>query len=200
MTVLLGACGHAGSPAADKSLYAHGLEMVSAMQEMASSEQYLAYYSDGIATDTRDMIASAGAGDFSAPRSVYKVSVLNSLYFTIDTDGLSDALAKQLESQMVSSLPQMINARGGTHMLAASSLCTFQKVFVSSEQVEKIIYLYTFEQAAPVAITFIAGEDNAVYAKGVFILYDGEKMDTVQAVEELFEACGFEVEVEEVAP
>lgn len=44
---------------------------------------------------------------------------------------------------------------------------------ISENTTENVICLYTYEGAAPIAVTFTLGEDNAVSATGTFVLYDG---------------------------
>ena len=185
-----------GGSVSDSSLYTRGLEVVSVIQEMAGSEQYIAFHN--VNSDMHDIITSAGTKDFSVPKSVYKISVLNYSFYNASMDGLSDTLTQQLEMKMFYSIPQIINAQGGVNMFAVSSICVAQKTFVTSEQTKSTIYLYTFNQGSPIAVTFTAGEENTVHASGMFIMHGGENFNTVQSVEEFFKTYDIDIKAEEV--
>lgn len=63
---------------------------------------------------------------------------------------------------------------------------------------ENPIYLYTYENGNPVAVTFIAGEDGAVSASGTFVICDALTFESAEDVEAFFEEVEVEVEVTEV--
>ena len=90
-----------------------------------------------------------------------------------------------------------INARSGAMTLAASSVCTTGKTFVSNEISEEMIYLYVFDDAAPIAVTFTLGEDNAVNATGNFLLYEKLPASSVQELLEYFGAYSVKIEIVE---
>ena len=73
-------------------------------------------------------------------------------------------------------------------------MCTAEKLFVSGELTENEIYLYVYENAAPVAVTFMMGEDGAVAARGMFILYEGFEADRLEEMEGVWERFGVWVE------
>ena len=87
---------------------------------------------------------------------------------------------------------------GGAEQLAAASICTAGKVFASDELEENAIYLYTYENAVPAAVSFSRGEDGTVSATGVLVLYDGFPAGDTPEVEQFLAELG--VEVEEVGP
>ena len=86
----------------------------------------------------------------------------------------------------MASIVSQINAMGGVENLAASSVCTVGKTFVSENASESIIYLYTYEDAAPIAVTFTVGEDYTVSATGTFILYDGFTFGSAEEIRSAF--------------
>ena len=75
--------------------------------------------------------------------------------------------------QRRSSLMTQVNSMAGAETLAATSMCTVSKTFVSENADSDVTYLYTYADAAPVAVSFTVGEDHAVSASGSFVLYDG---------------------------
>lgn len=152
-------------------------------------------------TAIKDIMRSVGEGDFSKPKAVYKVAIteetlpeLVEITESEETEGLSDTLKDYMKSRMNGAIINQVNAKGGATTLAAASICTGGKTFVSDELTENVIYLYTYENAVPVAISFIVGEDGAVSATGNFVLYEGFNVDTEQEIKEFFEEYSVEIE------
>jgi len=111
-----------------------------------------------------------------------------------DVQGLSDTLKDYVISKTQNSVANMINARGGTKILVAASSCMAGKCFVSNEITEDVMYIYTYDNAIPVIITFAVGEDGAVSASGSFIFYEDFKADTAQDIEQSLGLIGVNVE------
>lgn len=199
LVLSLPACG--GQQSTGKSLYDQGLEVVQLMAEMARSEDYVALYSGS--SDVQAILERAGQGDFTAPQAVYRLTVPTSAFLALageETDldlsgDLTPAVQKTVEDRLQPALAAQFNAQAGTTALAAASICAAEKLFVSSELKENTLYLYTFEDAVPAAVSFTAGEDGAVSASGVLILNDAFSKDRLTQY-----AAGLGVTVEEVAP
>ncbi len=215
LALLLAACGGQpqGGQAQDggqqpaagsgKSLYSHGLDVVSLMAEMARSEDYIALHTD--ADEVRAVLEDAGRGDFTAPKAVYCLTVPASAFLTlageetgVDLSGLSPALRRTVEGKLPSALIAQLNAQAGMAAIAAAGVCTAGKSFVSSELDENVIYLYTFENAVPAAVSFIPGENGAVSASGILVLNSAVSEETLQMLEQYREELG--ITVEEITP
>ena len=199
VVLVLGVCGCGGGNSSNKSLYEEGLEVISLMEEMASNDTYLKIYS--ASSEIQDIVRNAGEGDFSEPKAIYKVAISEETLLALAeitgseaTEGLSDTLKGYVQSRMNGAIINQVNATGGAATLAAASICTGGKTFVSDELTEDVIYLYTYESAVPVAISFAVGEDGAVSATGNFILYEGFNVDTEQDIKDFFEEFSVEVE------
>lgn len=190
--LLLGGC-QAGRP--DKSLYQHGLEVVALMEEMAGNPTYLSLFSGNEAVLA--VLAEAAQGDFSQPKAAYRITLPPSALHS-EVEGLSGALRENLEARLAAAVFTQVNAMGGAEQLAAASICTAGKVFVSDELEENAIYLYTYENAVPAAVSFSRGEDGTVSASGVLVLYDGFSAGAAPEVKAFLAELG--VEVEEVSP
>ena len=111
-----------------------------------------------------------------------------------ELNGLSDALRENLLTRLFSALPTRINAQGGSTALAATSICTTGKTFVSTELTENMIYVYTYENAMSVAVTFIKGEDSAVSATATLLIRDGLADSSIGGAAELLNMLGLTVE------
>lgn len=172
----LAACGGTPAKTNGKSLYDHGLELIAQMDEMAESEEYLNLYS--ASAELNAIASEAAQGDFSSPKAVYKLTAGGDsmLHLTEEAEAfnaLPETLRELVRSRLFAALVTQINAQAGSTTLAASSICTAGKTFVSTELTENMIYIYTFENAVPAAVTFTMGEDSSVSASACFILYDG---------------------------
>ncbi len=174
LTLEFASCG------AEVSIYDRGLEVVAMLDEMSQSADYIGVYS--ASEDIKSVIA-ASVGDRSTPSAVYELKVDEAtLSGTADVNSmtdLSDGVREYVTNRSLATIITNINSRGGVNMLAASSVCTASMTFVNSEFEGYAVYLYTYENAAPVMVTFIAGEDGAVSASGNIVLYDG--LDTTSA-------------------
>ena len=139
MLLTLSACGGTPSKIQEKSLYDHGMELISLLDEIARSEEYLSLYS--ASGELNAIVAEAAAGDFSQPKAVYKLTggADSALDLTDDAaafDAMSDTLQELVKSRMFAVLMTQINASAGAKNLAASSICTAGNTFVSTELTE----------------------------------------------------------------
>lgn len=183
-----------------KSLYAQGLEVVQIMSEMTQTEEYVDIHTGN--SEIKTVIQNISTGDYSSPKAVYAISItddnlaamaeLNSL------DSASEELKTFLMQRVLGSLMTQINGMSGVENLAASSVCTVGKTFVNENATEDVIYLYTYENALPVAVTFTIGEDQAVSASGVFVMYDGFTCGSADEIKSFF--SDIIVDVTEVQP
>lgn len=194
----LSACGNNVGNAETRSLYAQGLEVVRLMSEMIQTEECVDVLTES--NDIKSIVRDLSTGDYSAPKAVYAISVTDdNLAAMAELDGLgnaSDGLKSFLIQKVLGSLMVQINARSGVANLAAASVCTVEKTFVDENATQDVIYLYTYENAVPVAVTFIVGEDHAVSASGVFVMYDVLPFGSADEIKSFF--LDLEVDVAEV--
>lgn len=200
MALSFSACGSNKDHAETKSLYAQGLEVVQLMAEMTNTEAYIDIHTGDSAI--KDIIQSISNGDYSAPKAVYAISItdenLTAMAELGNLDNASEELKSVLMQRVLGSLIPQINGMSGVENLAASSVCTVSKTFVDENATENAIYLYTYENATPVAVTFTVGEDQAVSASGVFVMYDGFTCGSADEIKSFF--SDITVEVKEVSP
>ena len=194
--LLLTACGQKKeAPKSDKSLYEHGLELISLMDEMAGSEEYISILS--ASEDIKNILLETAKGDFSNPKTVYRITISGTEIFDMaeaNQRQLSDTLQENIKSRMASVLSNQINALAGTTELASSAVCTAEKVFVCPDLKESQIYLYLFDNAVPAVVTFTPGEDGAVSAKSSFVLLDDIEAYLDSATNEFLEMFGVKIE------
>lgn len=171
----LTACG-ASAP----SLRDQGISLIATLDELACSEDCIKYYS---VSPEISAIISEAATNHGKPKAVFAIT-LDSMPMELPAD-LSPELERFFSSRVPAALVSQLNAAGGTANLAASTICTVSKTF-TTPGAEDSIYLYIYEDAVPVAVTFLAGEDNTVSASAAYILNDRSPLETVQDIQELF--------------
>ena len=94
---------------------------------------------------------------------------------------MSDRLRSFMEERIQAAIATEINAAGGAMLLAASSICTASKTFVCQELTENAIYLYTYGDGVPAAVSFLRGEDGSVSATASFLLDESFPADDPEA-------------------
>ena len=202
LTIILGlaACGVAKEVKESKSLYAHGLEVVSMLSEMTRSENFIGIYTAN--SEIKDIILALGESSYEHPDVVYSITVpedtLTGMAELSNLEGASEELKSYLMQRVMASLMSQINAMSGVENLAASSVCTVGKTFVSENATENVIYIYVYEGTAPVAVTFTLGEDHTVSATGTCIFYDGFTCGSAEEIQSVFSDIA--VNVTEVTP
>ena len=202
LTVILGlaACGAAKEVKDSKSLYSHGLDVISLLSQMTGSENFIGIYTAN--SEIKDIILALGGHSYETPDAVYAITVpeetLKGMAELSNLEEASEELRNYLTQRVMASLMSQINAMSGVENLAASSVCTVGKSFVSENATENVIYIYVYEDTDPVAVTFTLGEDHTVSASGTFIFYDGFSCGSAAEIQSSF--GDIEVIVTEVTP
>jgi len=193
--MLLASCGTTDSEL--PSLEVRGMQIVSMLEEIAESDEYLSIYSAD--PELLSIIGSFAEGDRSDPKTIYRLTLsdesVKALCGTDVLTSLSPRLQDFLEGRVQASIVNIANARGGSTVLAATSICTAGITFVSDEITDDTIYLYTFEDAVPAAVAFTVGEGNTVTASGTFLAAEDLNTDSPETVREFFSEMDLTVEV-----
>ena len=203
--VLAAGCGQNGSQSNNRpvsSAYDKGLEIAGLMNEMLHSDEYISLMSG-----TEEIKKKAGEiaeGSYDKPSQAFSLSG-----FSMDTmfmmmgddeasDGFSDALKDFVNHKMTGAVISRINAKEGASAIAAASVFSANKTFVSNDISEDSIYLYIYPDSYPVAVTFNVGENGAVSATGYFLLNEdiksADEKDVQIQIEDVFKGYGCSVE------
>ncbi|MBR6664091.1 MAG: hypothetical protein IKL22_00050 [Lachnospiraceae bacterium] len=180
-----------------KRLVDHGMEVVELIEEAINSKEYVMIYS--ASEQITRVIEEVAEGDFSELEAVYSIRIDEDDLLEmadVDLDDMPESLQKVMKSKMAGSVANMINARSGAEKLATSSIISMGKTFAFKEEVENQIYLYIFEDAKPIMVSFVAGEDKTVSAGGTVIFVDDFECDSADDVEDLLRE--YDADVEEV--
>ncbi|MCI8275004.1 MAG: hypothetical protein HFI66_05225 [Lachnospiraceae bacterium] len=197
LVLLLAACG----TKKEKPLYDQGLELVSLMNEMTQSDSYFEMFSTSpaIKEQMAGIAEAAQAGLYQKPKTVYRITAdmgglmkfwESSSGADMNLDGMSPELTAYIQARLFNSCASILNSSAGMEAIAASSIYMCSKSFVCREAGESTAYLYIYEDARPVLITFIVGEDNAVSASGSYILGETD----IESLSGLFGLSGFQID------
>ncbi|MDE6568652.1 MAG: hypothetical protein K2K70_13105 [Lachnospiraceae bacterium] len=200
LVLSLSACKNNKSSAETKSLYTQGLEVIQLMFEMTQSEEYIDLC--GGTNEIKAIVQNISTGDYTTPKAVYAISISDENLATMaelnNLDNPSKELKAFLLKRILGSLITRINGMDGADNIAASSICTAGKTFVYEKANEDLIYLYTYDNATPVAVTFSVGEDHAISANGIFVINDKFSDGSADEIKSSFRDIA--VEVTEVIP
>ena len=170
------------SESEDSVLYTKGLELISAIDEIAESEEYREVFSASNEVDT--VSSKMGNGDYSAPKAVYKISEIELTQNISDMSSLSENLQKNIQNKIYVALPTMLNASVGTNEIAASSIVTDSKYFICNKLSDSCLYLYVYDGDYSSMVSFIPHDENIVSAGGCFItnkaLEDTSSAETIK--------------------
>ena len=164
-------CGKAEN---SKSPCAQGIEVITMMTEMSENEQYLDALSGS--QELKNQVLHIGTKTPEAPEIVYEVkvdedAVLQMLNLS-DLEGFSEDLQNNLRSRIYSMIASQINATEGVTALAASSACTASKAFLNDQMSDNTLFLYLYEDGAPVLVSFTTSGDGIVSVTGSFLFKD----------------------------
>ena len=172
------------------SIYEQGLEVVALMDEMADSQSYVQMFTGNM--QISEVIQSNTSGDYSEPLVVYEVVLKNDNFLGLlgndeTQESMSDELKEIINKKINASVITQLNAYGGSENLAASTICTAGISFVNNEVKEDIIYIYVYENTAPVAVMFLQEGNDIVSANGTFMFGEEFINLTEEGISELFE-------------
>lgn len=193
--LFFGACNNKTTSSPASELYHQGLALVSEMNEAVQSEAWVSLFTGDPAV--KEILSKAGQGDFSQPRAVYEIQfsdqAITSLTGQADLTGFSESLQSRIYASIQGAAANQINAMAGAETLAAASICTVSDTFVCDNLTQNTLYLYTYETAVPVMVSFVVGQDGAVLATGVPILSDSFSPDSPENVQLFLEGFGAQV-------
>ncbi|MCM1467774.1 MAG: hypothetical protein NC086_06455 [Alistipes sp.] len=183
--ILPAGCGEAKKE--PPTLYDKGLAVVAALAGELNGE-YVGYFTSSEIAKLAEELAEQ---DYSDPLCVYELKYADSglKRFLLGITGEDGDIPQEVMDRMggFTYLANIINVRKGTDYLALSSILTATELFVNETVTQDAAYLYFYEDAYPVLVSYQAGEDGAVYAVGSFVFSDTLKERGTGGLDELSE-------------
>lgn len=177
------------------SLEDRGLEVIRLMDEKLHNEEYqelmLGKSSSVYDAESYQKLEEATYGQ---PDKIFRITFSDdSFEGLLETYGAEDvklsSWSKELQelakTQIRGSFMTILVARDSASKLALQSLFTTGKIFVTDEERDRQgIYLYTYQDQYPIAVTITITEDGAASANGTFVLLDDFKAGSEEEVKE----------------
>ena len=153
-----------------------------------------------------DLVKMIGSQDHTTPVSVSQIqtdfdALMQAVGGADQVQQLPENVLNHLKKGIITSLPTMLDTQqNNMTIIAASSLCKAGKTFVAEGLTESTMYLYVFDAAVPVFVTFVPGDDNSVSASASFVILDETASPAdAEDVKALFQTAGIPAEFSEIS-
>ncbi len=176
ITIILLICAMSGCSSKNtefESYYESGFDLISLSLELAESEEYVKSYN--ISTDQQKLLDKLTLLDNPEPVKVFSLDLSDEMIksLSIETNNCSEAVKAYLASNVMKSIPTIINTKTGDHnTVVASSVASASMTFDHTGENLPRMYLYIFENNFSYAVNFNPGYDNSVLAVAVPIFDD----------------------------
>lgn len=186
----------------EKTLMEQGLSLIDLMLEKASCDAYIEMFlSDSF--NVKENAKKIKDGDYSKPTAVYRLvkdsssSVIQFMADMVDYDlsVLTPRIREEMEGQVFLSFASLWNSRNGVNDMALTSMLASGSIFDSDELKEDCIYIYTYKDAYPVAVSFKRGEGKACSAAALFIMDKDFPNSLIQMFEEFNKEFNMEMKI-----
>lgn len=187
------------------SLYEEGAALVSDMQALANDAAYIKLMSS--ATDIKQNIETVASCNYDKPSGVYSISNIKDvskaalLISGLQNGSLSETADRYIQNSAGAQLANILIARfGGAHNLAASSVIMTSSCFYNPDCTEIKVYIYAYDDAYPVIVSFIPGKNGAVSARASCMLVDSVRGAGKDKINEFLGSSGYQdlYELEEI--
>jgi hypothetical protein len=184
-------------------LYDRGSSLIQDMHTIINDENYRRMI--GVTEELEATVLQLADMDYTQPKAVYRITNLDdfinlTMYMSEVDENLFNGEAKEYADKTVeANLGTTIMSKvSGTMALAASSLVRKTDLFVDSSVTESEVYVYIYDEAYPVFVSFTPGEDGAVSATGTYVIVDDLIGADADKTGNTLSASLFKLEIEEV--
>ena len=175
----------------EKTLEDCGAKIVSLMNDMITSESYANLY--GLPSEYDATVEKLRGVDYSSPSAIYKLSISKESLTAgvMDLENFSGELKMYLENTLYTSFVSQINSKmGGINSVVVASSFTTSLSFAYDGLKSPEMYLYAFENGAPIIVVYKPGDSGAITAPGTFLIVDDFKTDSAEQIAESFDSFG----------
>lgn len=173
---------------AQAALLEQGKLVISLLNEKLHNDSYLELMGTASLTEG-ETFAKLRATDYQEAEKVYQITLSGDAWgklFALMSDdknllnSASEELKSSLGRQMLESfVTLMVSRMGDSKTVALQSILMAERLFVEpTAKNEESIFLYVFEGAYPISVSFTGSQDGAVKAVGRFVLIDDIKTDS----------------------
>ncbi len=180
--VLASGCG-ANTTHNTVSLYGKGLEMAQLLDKMAEDDAYVQLFSqnDGL----KQVIQNIGSQTYTTPKAVYAVTDAGALFLQMADLPKDETLQKVIERKTSTVWTTQINGIQGAEFLAATSILLYDESFLYEGLQKPTTYLYTYDGAYSVAVTYIPYENGVVKATASILKADASILELLKQIPDI---------------
>ena len=166
-------------------------EVISLLSERIEDEDYIYLYTS---IDFEETLSSLQAGNYSQSTAIYEISLSKEDFFY--KAQLDSTLSKDLYDSIYFNyfegiVPRIISSSHDPTNITLTTILRAHISFVNESLTEPKIYLFTFENGTPIAITLIPDGYGAIRATGYFLLNDSFKTDNENNIKASCQTFGF---------
>ena len=192
--------------AKENKLIEQGLKLTSLIKEKAGSKEYIAMFF-GPQSQLTEFLPDLTSADYTTPSAVHCLSgdftqistLLMSEVQEADFSSLSEIMDKDISQRILSVIPNMWNSMSsGPSGIAMANVLSSSSVFVCKELKEDCMYIFSFGEAYPVAVSFLCGEDGAVLAKASLVLDEDFMSSLEEMLSEISPESGIKMKMEKI--
>ncbi len=190
----------------ENKLIEQGLKLTSLIKEKAGSKEYIAMFF-GPQSQLTEFLPDLTSADYTNPSAVHCLSgdftqistLLMSEVQEADFSSISEIMGKDISQRILSVIPNMWNSMSsGPSGIAMANVLSSSSVFVCKELKEDCMYIFSFGEAYPVAVSFLCGEDGAVLAKASIVLDEDFMSSLEEILSEISPESGIKMKIEKI--
>jgi hypothetical protein len=185
------------------TLYDRGINLIQEMNTIINDENYRKMI--GVSEELESNVDELAEMDYTQPKAVYRVTNLEdyvnlAMYMSeVDENSYKGEAKEYADKVLKANLGTTLMAQvSGTMAIAASSLVKKTDMFVDTSVTETEVYVYIYDEAYPVFVSFTPGEDGAVSATGTYVIVDALIGADADTAGNTLSVSPFKLEIEEV--
>lgn len=158
----------------ESDLYDKGLSMIEALETLKNDAGYIK--NAGLTGELQDVYQRLKAVEYNTLVDVFRVSHLDDsieTFVAIAPEKMEDSSKAYFKENMVRSMGNMIvSYSAGVEELAVTGMLNYETSFVNSKLATSEAYIYCYQDAYPILVTFVPGSDGSVWAKAGYLFDD----------------------------
>lgn len=158
----------------ESDLYDKGISMIESLEALKNDAGYIR--NTGLTSELQDVYQKLKAVECNTLVDVFRVSHLEDsveTFIAIAPEKMDDDSKKYYKENMVRSMGNMIvNYSAGVKELAVIGTINYETSFVNKKLATSEAYIYCYQDAYPILVTYIPGADGSVRAKATYLFAD----------------------------
>lgn len=165
-------------------LAAKGLDLISKMDKLAESKEYI----DSVSAqqDFKTILDEIAAGDYTTPKAVYKAAVPEGTVpaaMGAPIDMFDEDIRSLIDDRLLASIPSQLNAKDGVESIAALTIVSASTASYIEGVEESQLYIFVYDNGYSAIVSYMPQEKNVVSISAGFV--KSEELAAVSSADEL---------------